>query len=183
MDKIFGPAYSGDPGIPHSGKEMFHTTIWAPVIFSIASIFNPYYWQSATEVNWHDWAMVHENTQRKRALKKKQPYEPKFNKLLNKPQRESFYHSWPVFFPWVLVAWRSLVKHKGKSLALKYLLFGFPMSVNKTSSSGFLKLLLSSHISRVWVKVTIYFSKFFNNKVQEMVTYGISFISDSDFIV
>jgi hypothetical protein len=41
------------------------------------------------------------------------------------------------------------VKHKGKSLALKYLLFGFPMSVNKTSSSGFLKLLLSSHISRV----------------------------------
>jgi hypothetical protein len=28
---------------------MFHTTIWAPVIFSIVSIFNPYYWQSATE--------------------------------------------------------------------------------------------------------------------------------------
>jgi hypothetical protein len=75
---------------------------------------------------------------------------------LNKPQRESFYHSWPVYFPWVLVeAWRSLVKHKGKSLTLKYLLFGFPMSVNKTSSSGFLKLLLSSHISRVRVKVTI----------------------------
>jgi len=98
MDKIFGPAYSGDPGIPHS-QEPFYTTIGGPLVFSVVSIFNPYYWQSTTEYNWHDWAMVCENTQWKRALKKKQPYEFKFNKFLDKTVREAYYHNWTTFFP------------------------------------------------------------------------------------
>eukprot|EP01018_Ginkgo_biloba_P035559 Gb_12666 [translate_table: standard] len=45
MDKMFGPAYTGDPGVPHSGKEMFLEIFWGSIAFSVYSMVNPYYWQ------------------------------------------------------------------------------------------------------------------------------------------
>eukprot|EP00246_Nothoceros_aenigmaticus_P012939 TRINITY_DN420_c0_g1_i3.p2 TRINITY_DN420_c0_g1~~TRINITY_DN420_c0_g1_i3.p2 ORF type:complete len:102 (-),score=10.94 TRINITY_DN420_c0_g1_i3:813-1118(-) len=101
MEKMFGPAYTGDPGVPHSDKEAFGSIFWGAVCFSAYSFICPYYWEQANNAwNWHDWAMVCENHQLKRAMKKgKKEYEFKWNKALNKRQRDTYYHMWPDYFP------------------------------------------------------------------------------------
>ncbi|CAM6088366.1 unnamed protein product [Calypogeia fissa] len=100
MEKMFGPAYQGDPGVPHSDKEGFATIFWGAVAFSAYSLVNPYYWeQGAHAMNWHDWAMVCENHARKRAMKKKKVYKPKWNEFMPKEVRDSYYQNWPDYFP------------------------------------------------------------------------------------
>ncbi|GJP59647.1 hypothetical protein CLOP_g14226, partial [Closterium sp. NIES-67] len=49
MDKIFGPAYTGDPGVPHTDKDIFSGIFWGAVGFSLYSVADPYYWQHTTE--------------------------------------------------------------------------------------------------------------------------------------
>ncbi|XP_024362320.1 uncharacterized protein [Physcomitrium patens] len=100
MEKMFGPAYTGDPGVPHSDKEAFGSIFWGSVAFSAYSIACPYYWEQCNNMfNWHDLAMVHEQHHWKRAQKKGKDYEFKWNKILNKTQRESYYHNWADYFP------------------------------------------------------------------------------------
>ncbi|KAG6541005.1 hypothetical protein Mapa_017578 [Marchantia paleacea] len=100
MEKMFGPAYQGDPGVPHSDKEGFATIFWGAVTFSAYSMVCPYYWeQGGNWWNWHDWAMVAENHQMKRAIRKKKPYKPRWNEFMNKEQREAYYHNWADYFP------------------------------------------------------------------------------------
>jgi hypothetical protein len=45
MEKMFGPAYTGDPGVPHSDKDAFSSIFWGSVAFSAYSIVCPYYWE------------------------------------------------------------------------------------------------------------------------------------------
>ncbi len=45
MEKMFGPAYTGDPGVPHSDKGAFSSIFWGSVVFSAYSIVCPYYWE------------------------------------------------------------------------------------------------------------------------------------------
>jgi hypothetical protein len=45
MEKMFGPAYTGDPGVPHSDKGAFSSIFWGSVLFSAYSIVCPYYWE------------------------------------------------------------------------------------------------------------------------------------------
>ncbi|RWR76171.1 Aminopeptidase-like protein AC3.5 [Cinnamomum micranthum f. kanehirae] len=45
MDKIFGNAYRGDPGVPHTDPDRF-VNIWiGSFAFSALTWFNPYMWQ------------------------------------------------------------------------------------------------------------------------------------------
>ncbi|XP_022748165.1 uncharacterized protein LOC111297821 [Durio zibethinus] len=49
MEKYFGNAYRGDPGVPHSGPDRF-VNIWiGSVAFSVITWFNPYIWQLANQ--------------------------------------------------------------------------------------------------------------------------------------
>jgi hypothetical protein len=50
MEKMFGPAYTGDPGVPHSDKEAFSSIFWGSVAFSAYSIVCPYYWEQANNM-------------------------------------------------------------------------------------------------------------------------------------
>jgi hypothetical protein len=45
MEKMFGPAYGGDPGIPHSGKDGFSNIFWGCIATAAYSCVCPYYWQ------------------------------------------------------------------------------------------------------------------------------------------
>jgi hypothetical protein len=100
MEKMFGPAYTGDPGVPHSDKDAFSSIFWGSVAFSAYSIVCPYYWEQCNNTfNWHDHAMVCENHQWKRARKQGKPYEFKWNKFMNKEQCEAYYHNWRDYFP------------------------------------------------------------------------------------
>ena len=45
MEKIFGPAYTGDPGVPHVEKEVFTNIFWGAVGFTAMTALNPYHWQ------------------------------------------------------------------------------------------------------------------------------------------
>ncbi|GLJ24660.1 hypothetical protein SUGI_0471500 [Cryptomeria japonica] len=99
MDKIFGPGYQGDPGVPHSGTEPFEAILWGTLYTNILAIWEPHFNQATSAFNWHDLAMVCENHRMKRALKKREPYVPKWNQMMNRTQRTAYYYNWPVYFP------------------------------------------------------------------------------------
>eukprot|EP00245_Coleochaete_scutata_P000435 TRINITY_DN10560_c0_g1_i1.p1 TRINITY_DN10560_c0_g1~~TRINITY_DN10560_c0_g1_i1.p1 ORF type:complete len:100 (+),score=23.76 TRINITY_DN10560_c0_g1_i1:63-362(+) len=99
MDKMFGPAYTGDPGVPHADKDMFWGVFSGAALFGVWTMINPYHWEQAQQaINWHDFAMVCENHRYKQACRKKQPYEFKWNKMA-KRSRDAYYQNWQDFFP------------------------------------------------------------------------------------
>eukprot|EP00850_Spirogloea_muscicola_P016260 SM000131S26690 [mRNA] locus=s131:10058:10823:- [translate_table: standard] len=100
MEKMFGPAYTGDPGVPHSDRDTFSGIVQGALAFSLLTAVNPYHWHTGgTMFNWHDWAMVCENHRMKRAAKAKKKYEPVWNKMLSDEVRESYYQNWRDHFP------------------------------------------------------------------------------------
>ncbi|OMO72473.1 hypothetical protein CCACVL1_17780 [Corchorus capsularis] len=80
MEKYFGTAYGGDPGVPHADPTRF-TNIW---IGSAA---------------WHDKAFLFEQYHWKKAREKKQPYKFKWNEYMDRELRDAYYNNWPVYFP------------------------------------------------------------------------------------
>ncbi|KAB1223663.1 hypothetical protein CJ030_MR2G011704 [Morella rubra] len=49
MEKYFGNAYRGDPGVPHSDPDRF-VDIWiGSAAFSALTFFNPYMWQLSSQ--------------------------------------------------------------------------------------------------------------------------------------
>ncbi|XP_020103454.1 uncharacterized protein LOC109720627 isoform X1 [Ananas comosus] len=51
MEKYFGNAYRGDPGVPHTDPERF-VNIWiGSFAFSALTWFNPYMWQLSNQFN------------------------------------------------------------------------------------------------------------------------------------
>ncbi|MBA0800722.1 hypothetical protein Gohar_011140 [Gossypium harknessii] len=51
MEKYFGNAYRGDPGVPHAGPDRF-VNIWiGSAAFSVLTWFNPYMWQLTNQFN------------------------------------------------------------------------------------------------------------------------------------
>ncbi|XP_024533467.1 uncharacterized protein LOC112351473 [Selaginella moellendorffii] len=100
MDKIFGPAYRGDPGVPHSGKENFENIFMASVGFTVYTWFFPYYWeQSHFLYNFHDIAMCAEHHQWRKAMQKGERYEFKWNKFMKPKERRSYYYRWRDYYP------------------------------------------------------------------------------------
>ncbi|XP_061368771.1 uncharacterized protein LOC133311696 [Gastrolobium bilobum] len=98
MEKYFGNAYRGDPGVPHADAERF-VNIWVgSSAFSLLTYFHPYMWQLSTQFNWHDREMLYEQYHWKQAMKKNQPYECKFNKTWDRTLRDSYYFNWPYYF-------------------------------------------------------------------------------------
>ncbi|KAL0744052.1 hypothetical protein Bca4012_085565 [Brassica carinata] len=98
MEKYFGNAYRGDPGVPHADADRF-VNIWiGSVAFSALTWINPYMWQLSNQFNYHDKWMLFEQHHWKKARAKKQPYEFKWNKI-PKEVRDSYYYNWPVYFP------------------------------------------------------------------------------------
>ncbi|KAI4349121.1 hypothetical protein L6164_009757 [Bauhinia variegata] len=98
MEKYFGNAYRGDPGVPHAEPERF-ANIWiGSAIFTAYSYFNPYYWQHTPTFNWHDRAFLFEQYHWKQAKKKGQPYKFRWNQM-DKEIRDSYYFNWPAYFP------------------------------------------------------------------------------------
>ncbi|KAK6942783.1 hypothetical protein RJ641_028160 [Dillenia turbinata] len=128
MEKYFGNAYRGDPGVPHADPERF-VNIWiGSAAFSVLTWFNPYLWQLSNQFKsldenhalkvehaifmllelaliikvlidcWHDKAMLFEQYHWKKAMKKGQPYKFKWNEL-PREVRDSYYYNWPVYFP------------------------------------------------------------------------------------
>ncbi|RDX94784.1 hypothetical protein CR513_22800 [Mucuna pruriens] len=75
MEKYFGNAYRGDPGVPHSGSDRFENIWVGSALFSVLTYFNPYMWQLSNQYNWHDKAMLYEQYHWKQARKKNQPYD------------------------------------------------------------------------------------------------------------
>ncbi|KAL4296747.1 hypothetical protein GQ457_12G010610 [Hibiscus cannabinus] len=99
MEKYFGNAYRGDPGVPHADPDRF-VNIWiGSAAFSVLTWFNPYMWQLTNQFNWHDKAMIFEHYHWKKAKAKNQPYKFKWNEYMDKDHRDSYYHNWPVYFP------------------------------------------------------------------------------------
>ncbi|KAI3895259.1 hypothetical protein MKW98_004007 [Papaver atlanticum] len=98
MDRFFGNAYRGDPGVPHADPERFGNIWIGSLAFSAITWFNPYIWQLSNQSNWHDRAMIFEQYHWKKALQKKQPYKFKWNEM-DKEVRDSYYFNWPVYFP------------------------------------------------------------------------------------
>ncbi|EYU34493.1 hypothetical protein ABFS83_10G047600 [Erythranthe nasuta] len=98
MEKYFGNAYRGDPGVPHADPDRF-VNIWVgSAAFSALTWINPYMWTLSNQFNWHDKAMLFEQYHWKKAQEKKQPYEFQWNKMPKKV-RDSYYFNWPVYFP------------------------------------------------------------------------------------
>ncbi|KAL8094772.1 uncharacterized protein LOC141690377 [Apium graveolens] len=98
MEKYFGNAYRGDPGVPHADPERFMNIWIGSAAFNVFTFFNPYMWQLSNQFNWHDKAMQFEHYHWKKALEKKQPYKFKWNQQ-SKAFRDSYYYNWPVYFP------------------------------------------------------------------------------------
>lgn len=99
MEKYFGNAYRGDPGVPHADPERF-VNIWiGSAAFSALTFINPYMWTLSNQYNWHDKAMLFEQHHWKKALKKNKDYEFKWNQYMDKEARDSYYFNWPVYFP------------------------------------------------------------------------------------
>lgn len=49
MEKYFGNAYRGDPGVPHADPDRF-VNIWiGSAAFSVLTYFNPYMWQLSNQ--------------------------------------------------------------------------------------------------------------------------------------
>ncbi|KAB2622387.1 hypothetical protein D8674_024569 [Pyrus ussuriensis x Pyrus communis] len=88
MEKYFGNAYRGDPGVPHADPERL-VYIW---IGSTAS---------QPSLGWHDKAMLFE-----------QYHWKKWNEYMDKDQRESYYFNWPVYFPSLFYVLRILFSAK-----------------------------------------------------------------------
>ncbi|KAG6745117.1 hypothetical protein POTOM_051761 [Populus tomentosa] len=85
MEKYFGNAYRGDPGVPHADPDRF-VNIWiGSAAFSILTC-------------WHDKAFLFEQYHWKNAMKKKEPYKFKWNKM-DREVRDSYYFNWPIYFP------------------------------------------------------------------------------------
>ncbi|KAL9336665.1 hypothetical protein Peur_071153 [Populus x canadensis] len=98
MEKYFGNAYRGDPGVPHADPDRF-VNIWiGSAAFSILTWSNPYLWTLTNQFNWHDKAFLFEQYHWKKAMKKKEPYKFKWNKM-DREVRDSYYFNWPVYFP------------------------------------------------------------------------------------
>ncbi|XP_010936463.1 uncharacterized protein [Elaeis guineensis] len=99
MEKYFGNAYRGDPGVPHGDPDRF-ANIWiGSFAFSALTWFDPYMWNLSNQFNWHDKAMMFEHYHWKKAMEKNQPYQFKWNQYMSKPVRDSYYYNWPVYFP------------------------------------------------------------------------------------
>ncbi|XP_057549341.1 uncharacterized protein LOC130827598 [Amaranthus tricolor] len=98
MEKYFGNAYRGDPGVPHADQERFQNIWIGSAVFSTLTWFNPYMWQLTNQWNWHDRAMMYEHHHWKKAMAKKQYYKFKWNEM-SKDVRDSYYFNWPVYFP------------------------------------------------------------------------------------
>ncbi|KAJ0089419.1 hypothetical protein Patl1_32160 [Pistacia atlantica] len=117
MEKYFGNAYRGDPGVPHADPERF-VNIWLGAIgFSVCTWNSPYLWQLSNQYKkvthvilenldiavplpgWHDKAMMFEHYHWKKAKAKNQPYKFKWNQYMDKELREAYYYNWPVYFP------------------------------------------------------------------------------------
>lgn len=49
MDKVLGPAYTGDPGVPHVDKDIFSNIFLGSVAFALYAAVDPYPWQHATQ--------------------------------------------------------------------------------------------------------------------------------------
>lgn len=99
MDQIFGNAYRGDPGVPHSGAAPF-TNIWIGCFaFNVYTWNFPYLWQLTNQWNWHDKAFLYEQYHWKKARAKGQPYQFKWNQYMSKEARDAYYYNWPVYFP------------------------------------------------------------------------------------
>ncbi|XP_027934961.1 uncharacterized protein LOC114190326 isoform X3 [Vigna unguiculata] len=51
MEKYFGNAYRGDPGVPHSDPDRF-VNIWiGSAVFSVLTYVNPYMWTLSNQFN------------------------------------------------------------------------------------------------------------------------------------
>ncbi|KAL0426423.1 UNVERIFIED_CONTAM: hypothetical protein Slati_2817100 [Sesamum latifolium] len=98
MEDILWRVYRGDPGVPHSGTELFENIWIGSAAFSAITFFNPYMWQTSNQFNWHDKAMLFEQYHWKKAREKNQPYKFKWNQM-DKDVRDSYYFNWPVYFP------------------------------------------------------------------------------------
>ncbi|KAK1429481.1 hypothetical protein QVD17_11690 [Tagetes erecta] len=99
MEKYFGNAYRGDPGVPHSGQEKFFSIWIGSIAFSAITWSHPYIWQIPNRYNWHDHAMLFEQYHWKKALQKKQKYKFSWNENWSKDARDSYYINWPIYFP------------------------------------------------------------------------------------
>ncbi|KAH9735015.1 hypothetical protein WN944_003634 [Citrus x changshan-huyou] len=99
MEKYFGKAYRGDPGVPHSGPESFENIWIGAFAFSALTWSNPYMWHLTNQFNWHDKVMLFEQYHWKKAQAKKQPYKFKWNEYMDRELRDSYYFNWPVYFP------------------------------------------------------------------------------------
>ncbi|KAF5750413.1 thylakoid lumenal 15.0 kDa protein 2 chloroplastic [Tripterygium wilfordii] len=74
MEKYFGNAYRGDPGVPHADADRF-VNIWVGSALFCAFTWNsPYMWQLTNQFNWHDRAFLFEQYHWKKAMAKNQPY-------------------------------------------------------------------------------------------------------------
>ncbi|KAG0472069.1 hypothetical protein HPP92_016615 [Vanilla planifolia] len=74
MEKYFGNAYRGDPGVPHASPKRFFNIWIGSFAFSALTFNNPYMWQLCNQFNWHDKAMLFEHFHWKKAMEKKKPY-------------------------------------------------------------------------------------------------------------
>jgi len=53
MEKYFGNAYRGDPGVPHSDPDRF-VNIWiGSAVFSVLTYVNPYMWTLSNQFKYH----------------------------------------------------------------------------------------------------------------------------------
>ncbi|KAL6534158.1 hypothetical protein OROHE_013083 [Orobanche hederae] len=59
MDKIFGNAYRGDPGVPHANPDRFWNIWIGSAAFSVLTLANPYMWQLSNQYN-YDIALIEE---------------------------------------------------------------------------------------------------------------------------
>ncbi|TXG58469.1 hypothetical protein EZV62_016298 [Acer yangbiense] len=116
MEKYFGNAYRGDPGVPHADPDRFYNIWIGSAAFSALTWSNPYMWQLSTQFKyvlvmlgfssdssyahpyWHDKVMLFEQHHWKEAMKKKQPYKFKWNQYMDAELRESYYYNWPIYF-------------------------------------------------------------------------------------
>uniref|UniRef100_A0A7N0RGB6 Uncharacterized protein n=1 Tax=Kalanchoe fedtschenkoi TaxID=63787 RepID=A0A7N0RGB6_KALFE len=98
MERYFGNAYRGDPGVPHADSERFGNIWIGSTAFSVITFFKPYIWHINSQFNWHDRAFLHEQYHWKKAMEKNQPYEFKWNQQ-PREIRDSYYHNWPFYWP------------------------------------------------------------------------------------
>ncbi|KAL5740827.1 hypothetical protein ACOSQ2_030007 [Xanthoceras sorbifolium] len=98
MEKYFGNAYRGDPGVPHADPDRFYNIWIGSALFSALTWSDPYMWNLSTQFNWHDKAMLFEQYHWKKAMEKKQPYKFKWNQYMDADLRESYYYNWPDYF-------------------------------------------------------------------------------------